>query len=88
MAKVFSDDLQELRDRPIPQMDVLRQKRGYRSYPIDTIQALYDEPLIDIDTLGIEGKNHYSHADNPPYFHKFPGAARSALSAQDGCPET
>jgi D-alanyl-D-alanine dipeptidase len=67
-------DLQDLCERPIPDMEPLRQKRGYRSYPIDATQPLYNEPLVDIATLGIEGLNHYSHADNPPYYHKFVGA--------------
>lgn len=51
----------------IPNLNWARKlKKGYRDHPIDTDHRLYNEPLVDMEKFGLEGKNHYGFANNPP----------------------
>jgi D-alanyl-D-alanine dipeptidase len=69
------DDLQALRERPIPLNAVeLGAARGYRTLPIDKDGAANTEPLIDANTHGLSGQNFYASTSNPPYYHAIPGS--------------
>jgi D-alanyl-D-alanine dipeptidase len=71
----FFRDLQNLRERPIPDLSAARETRkAYRSYPIDAHNPHYGEPLVAIVDYGIEGENYYYRDDAPPYYSKAPGA--------------
>jgi D-alanyl-D-alanine dipeptidase len=60
---------------PIPDLAEARARRvGYRQHPIDEAHPLYNEPLVDLATLGIDGLSHFTRHDNPPYHERFPGA--------------
>lgn len=66
--------LAPLRERPIPdQTEAYARLTGYRDLPLTTTPAS-DEPLIDCRDYGIAGRNHYAHADNPPYYQAAEGA--------------
>ena len=65
---------------PIPNLAEARTRRiGYRGYPIDPRCKLYTESLVDLSTFGIEGINHFTRVDNPPYHQQFPGAIERLL---------
>ncbi len=71
----FFQALETLRQKPIPDLAPLQgRKKNYRAYPIDRASGLYDEKLVEIRDLGIEGENFYSRTDNPPYYEAAPGA--------------
>ena len=73
--KVFFQALENLRQKPIPDLAPLQErKKNYRMHPIDRASALYDEKLVEIRDFGIEGENYYSRTDNPPYYEAAPGA--------------
>lgn len=68
-------------DAPIPAFEVMNvKKQGFRhGVRIDIEGLAQSEPLVDVSLLGIAGLNHYSHANNPPYFEKVPGAIDQLL---------
>jgi D-alanyl-D-alanine dipeptidase len=46
---------------PVPDMTELRRiKVGYYDVPIDTTDALFDEPLVSLSEMGIAGRAYYS----------------------------
>ncbi|WP_018998085.1 M15 family metallopeptidase [Hirschia maritima] len=69
-------DINELKKRPIPAFGpVNKLKQGFRQeVDIDRSNALFDEQMVDVRSLGIAGDNHYFTVSNPPYFQKVPGA--------------
>ncbi len=73
--KAFFQALEVLRQKPIPDLAPLQErKQNYRAHPIDKASELYNEKVVEIRDLGIEGENYYSRADNPPYYEAAPGA--------------
>lgn len=71
--------IDDLRNRPIPDLaDVRERRRDYRSYPI-AAGPLSDEPLVELKTLGLRGENYYHRADNPPYYQSVPGSLPDLL---------
>ena len=66
----------ELRQRPIPDQTSARAARmGFRKkIALDTADAHYSEPLVDVGTLGIAGGNFYYSDRNPPYWQRIEGA--------------
>ena len=71
----FFQALENFRQKPIPDLQPLQErKKDYREHPIDRTSGLYDEKLVEIRDLGIEGENYYCRADNPPYYEAAPGA--------------
>lgn len=72
--------LQQLRQKPIPAFESTRSvKVGYRDWPIDNTHPLYLEPLAKAGDFGIDGRNHYAHALNPPYWAAAEGAIDALL---------
>ena len=66
--------------RPIPDLGRAKAARtGYRQHPVDIKNSLYSEPLVDLADYAIDGLNHFSRADNPPYHRAFPGAISRLL---------
>ncbi len=48
-------------DRQVPDLSELRAiKNRYRSFPIDTRDPRYNEPLVPLSEYGIEGTSYYS----------------------------
>ena len=79
MSEGFFGPLQVLRERPIPDLTEDRRRRaGYRTHAI-MASELFDEPLVDIGSLGIDGWSQFSRNDNPPYYQEFPGALSTLL---------
>jgi D-alanyl-D-alanine dipeptidase len=75
MTHLFFGPLEPLRQQPIPDLaEAWRKRVGYRAHALDASHPLYDEPLVDLTTLGIDGMAHYARPDNPPYYEVFPGA--------------
>lgn len=73
-------DLEILRRRPIPSLESSRlMKQGYRDWPIDQTGSLQSEPLARASEFGLEGRNHYAHARNPPYWTPAEGAVDALL---------
>ena len=73
-------DLNELRLRPIPSLESVRAlKRRYADWPIEKTNALHDEKLVRAETFGLAGRNHYAHANNPPYWAAADGAIDALL---------
>lgn len=76
--------LDELRMRPIPPLDAVRQaKQGYRAWPIEA--GAEQDALVDLRET-FAGKNFYNCIDNPPYRERIPGSvpalwARSAIAS-------
>lgn len=67
--------MHDLRERPIPNLDAVRERRrGTRSYPIDLDSIEETEHARDLLAEGFAGANYYYRTDNPPYFHRAPGA--------------
>ncbi len=57
----------------IPDLSKTRdQKQGYRNYPIDKNNTLYNEGFADIRDYDLIGENYYHRTDNPPYNHQIP----------------
>lgn len=73
-------DLKELTSRPLPCLETARaQRENYRQHPINPMNVLYSERLIDIDELNLEGENFYNRNDNPPYYERIPGSIKPLL---------
>lgn len=49
-------------------------KHGYRGHTLDHAHPAQAEPLVDVRTEGLLGRNHYAAAFNPPYDGPVPGA--------------
>lgn len=63
------------RTTPIPdQSESAERRNGFRHHPIDATDSRYIEPLLDLLSLGLKGRNYYHRADNPPYYLSVPGA--------------
>jgi len=66
------DDLQDLRVRPIPDQAAARiSKQSYRTI---RIVPGADDLLMPAAAFQLAGRNHYAHADNPPYWRAIEGA--------------
>src|SRR5215468_3140602 len=77
-------DLNELRARPIPSLESIRvAKQRYRDWPIDQSAPQHLEKLTRATHYGVEGRNFYAHAQNPPYYEKADGAI-DALLVREG----
>ncbi len=74
----MSNDLFALKQRPIPSSaEAQDRKRGYRTdVPIDEANERARETCVEIRAAGLAGENHYSHANNPPYYEIIPGSIR------------
>ena len=73
-------ELAALRERPIGDQGPMRAlAAGHRGHRLDLSDPRSVEPLIDLATLGIAGRNHYAHDRNPPYFQAIPGAVDQLL---------
>ena len=68
--------LEELRNRPIGDQALARQKRkGFRErISILRENALFGEDVREAQDAGIYGKNFYASDKNPPYWHRVDGA--------------
>ena len=83
-----ADALWSLRAIPIPdQAEPSARRIGFREHAIDMGAPEHDEPLVDLNTLGFAGRNHYAHAQNPPYYEAIPGSvdalyARKSVGAR------
>lgn len=74
LTRVFAS-LTPLRDRAVPDLAAARlAQQGCRRWPIDAAHELYAESLARADRFGLEGRNHYAHARNPPYWRVIDGA--------------
>ncbi|MGZ5841473.1 MAG: M15 family metallopeptidase [Xanthobacteraceae bacterium] len=72
---LFFGDLEELRQKAIPDLTPARERRkNYRSHPIDAGSEFYSDQIVDIRTFGIQGENFYHRPDNPPYYESIPGS--------------
>jgi zinc D-Ala-D-Ala dipeptidase len=70
--------LSALRARPIPDLAQQRlAQQGARKWPIDTTLAQHGESIAPAERFGLEGRNHYAHARNAPYWHAVDGAVDS-----------
>lgn len=79
----FFRDLEELRQRPIPDLRPARERRdNYRVHPIDTRSDFYSEEIVDIKQFGIHGENFYHRSDNAPYYESIPGSFNRLLLRQ------
>src|SRR5262249_24389050 len=73
-------EINELRSRPLPLLESLRASRKtYRDLPIDQTTAFFSERLARASDFGIDGRNHYAHARNPPYYARAEGAIEALL---------
>lgn len=71
-------DIEYLKRQKIPDLSQTRVlKKDYRHFPIDSNNDLYHEAWADIRDFNLLGINHYSHANNPPYYQKIPGSTDS-----------
>jgi D-alanyl-D-alanine dipeptidase len=76
----MSDVLSPLRQRRIPPLDRTRTKKlTYAQWPIDAAHSSYDESLVHAREYGLNGRNYYAHARNPPYWMKADGAVDALL---------
>ena len=67
--------LTPLRQKPIPAREGARAKlRNHHDLGIDSAGAAHGEVLEDAGNFGLDGRNHYAHARNPPYWRKAKGA--------------
>jgi D-alanyl-D-alanine dipeptidase len=67
--------LTALRGKPIPDLGARRlAKIGVRDWPIDTEGESFAESMAQIERYGLQGKNHYAHDRNPPYWRVIDGA--------------
>lgn len=82
-TRVFGS-LTDLRARPIPDLGPTRLAQiGARAWPIDSGSDSFAESIEPIDRFGLEGRNHYAHARNPPYWRVIEGAV-DALHVRTG----
>lgn len=73
-------DLEILRRKPItPRESLTISAGGYRVHPINSMGALFTEPLVHAASFGLAGKNYYAHDLNPPYWAKAPGSIDALL---------
>ena len=73
-------EINDLRLRPLPALESSRvRKTAYRDCPIDQTGPLYLEPLAYAGAFGIDGRNYYAHARNPPYWAVAEGAIDALL---------
>lgn len=63
-----------MNELPIPDQTNIRNMVGARKHPIDLSSSENGEPARDLLEYGIAGENYYFRRDNPPYFHRAPGA--------------
>ncbi|MGE3251683.1 MAG: M15 family metallopeptidase [Hyphomonadaceae bacterium] len=71
----MSPPFPEWRERPLPDLGGVRALRnGPRHGPIDNAGAAFSERLVALADFGVAGRNHYAHAQNPPYYAAAPGA--------------
>ena len=54
-------------------------KRRYRDWPIDQTIELHLEKLTRAADYGVDGRNYYAHARNPPYWAAAAGAIDALL---------
>jgi zinc D-Ala-D-Ala dipeptidase len=67
--------LEAVRAKPIPNQDSARAARkGFRALPIDRAHGFAHEPLVEIATEGIAGKNYYYSTHNPPHWGRIEGS--------------
>jgi zinc D-Ala-D-Ala dipeptidase len=69
-----------LRTRPLPDMAPLRTRKGVQVGAAQPNSAAAAEPLVDLNAMGLLGRNHYAHAENPPYWEAIPGAVDKLLA--------
>ena len=73
-------DLAVLRETPVPDMNPVRARlRRPRRPPPNPDDPRFNEPLVDIAGLGVEGASFYAGSRNPPYYHPAPGAITRVL---------
>jgi D-alanyl-D-alanine dipeptidase len=73
-------DLSILRAGPLPTFESARRStKGYRDFPIDQTAAAFAEKLVPAKDFGVDGRNHYAHARNPPYWARAEGAIEALL---------
>lgn len=74
--------LQELRDKPIPDQSAIRNRPwGWRAkIPIDHSGSAFSEPLVSIHAHGIAGENFYYSERNPPYWRRIDGSVPDLLA--------
>lgn len=73
-------ELQKLRETPVPASESARALyAGYRDWPIDQTHLAHAEKLMHARAFGLEGRNYYAHARNPPYWAPAPGAIDALL---------
>ena len=79
--------LTDLRTRPLPDMTPANQARlAAAALRVGPGGAGAGEPLVKICDYGVEGRNHYAHPRNPPYWQAIGGAV-DALWARRGVAE-
>ncbi len=67
--------LARLRETPVdPEAETHITRAIYRATPIERTDPRASEPLVDATDYGVEGRNHYAHAHNAPYYAPAPGA--------------
>lgn len=63
------------RNTPVPPLEPIAALReGARSWPIASADPAFSEPLVDAAAHNLNGRNHYAHPRNPPYYFAAPGA--------------
>jgi D-alanyl-D-alanine dipeptidase len=73
-------DLNKLRSRPLPSLDSIRaSQQRYRDLLIDQSAPQHREKLTRAIDYGVDGRNYYAHARNPPYYQAAPGAIDALL---------
>jgi zinc D-Ala-D-Ala dipeptidase len=73
-TRVFGS-LAALRGKPIPELGAMRlAKIGARDWPIDRDAESFAESMARIESHGLQGRNHYAHPHNPPYWRVIDGA--------------
>jgi zinc D-Ala-D-Ala dipeptidase len=67
--------LTDLRARPLPDMAPARQARlAAAGLRVATNAVGAGELLVKVGDYGVEGRNHYAHPRNPPYWRAIDGA--------------
>lgn len=62
---------EDYRETPIPVLDEVKEKKkGYREFPIDSEDILYNNSYSDIRDSGLAGENLYYSLRCPPYYER------------------
>lgn len=85
MLAITEGRLGAYRERPIAESVAQAEKlrEGYRAHAMDLAAVEQQQPLVDLAQAGIAGRNHYAHAQNPPYHQAIPGAIDGLYLRED-----